>query len=1017
MLRTLPIFPSSGFDQSTTTPVLLGVLLSWALTEWFGWVFAGLVVPGYLGAVFLLNPRSAVIDCAEAVATYAVARVLGEHLARTGLTSRLFGRERFFLVVLVSIVIRLATEGWLLPRMAPHATWAFSIGLVVVPLAANACWKTGLGRGVVQNGLPVLLVYLLLRFVFVPYTNLSLAGFELATENIGASFLASPKVYILLLTGATLAAAANLRYGWDFNGILIPALLALVVLEPVKFVATFVEVFVLLGAAALVIRFTPLSRANIEGPRRTVLYFCIDYVLRYLFAFVVGKRLPGSDVVDLMGFGYLLPTLLAVKISQKGHAALVLVPAALVSLAAFVVGTLFGYAGFLLDLRPAAAREEVTRALPAPPPSPAGAGLWVATLARAQPPTDAQTPPLPAATVADTVETAVASAGSPSTPAASGGSSNVLDVQHAGPDALLVRERFGDVQDRVGDPAVLVRAASAGAGTSAEAHRVILYIPTPLASPEAAAYAGLLLGEKLVDAVVVAGIEEPDGRARYESTGRTTARLLADRNGPGLVVALVEGAHPSLVLHAAAAARKNDAASWAVHAAATHPELQLSSTIDDDTRGALDATLEVPASSMDATLAGPNEDLHPLSSAAAMSLTLGELATARYRSEPEDLLALRRMVVEPLLAASEEGRSMPRVRFAARTLGYRLIGPSPLPTGEPGLALVPEGTARPLALVARAAGVRRMVVEVPQADQAEVRDLALRTASLAGADAVLFDLNPSPRGKDGPSMRLAHAAATFPQPGRTPSVVLVRQARAETDQGGVPVLSTWGPAMIGGSADAGAAVSAPGEYGTRVLLEDTRSALARAGLGATLAPIDLQSRELAGRALLGSTPLVVVVADATALRTASLDRARSAARLFDRLGVQSFDGEMKDALRSLLLALPRDLPDGPSDLPVTVERAAIEESVVARERLGQAVARTATRAVYVAAPAGDFLVAAARQPGGTVLFVAASASPTPGAAEAALAVGSPQADVAACASQIARGGTCSLTASHAGGTP
>ena len=981
--------------------MLLGVLLSWALTEWYGWVFAGLVVPGYLGAVFLLNPRSAVIDCAEAVATYAVARVLGEHLARTGLTSRLFGRERFFLVVLVSIVIRLATEGWLLPRLAPHATWAFSIGLVVVPLAANACWKTGLARGVVQNGLPVLLVYLLLRFVFVPYTNLSLAGFELATENIGASFLASPKVYILLLTGAILAAAANLRYGWDFNGILIPALLALVVLEPVKFVATFAEVFVLLGAAALVIRWSPLGRANIEGPRRTVLYFSIDYVLRYLFAFVVGKRLPGSDVVDLMGFGYLLPTLLAVKISQKGHAALVLLPAALVSLAAFVVGTALGYAGFLLDLRPAAARDEVTRALPAPPPSPAGAALWVATLARAQPKADAQTPPLPAATVAAAVEAAAAASASPALTPAPGGAGSLLDVQRAGPDAILVRERFADVQDRVGDPAVLIRAA---AGVAAE-HRVVLYIPTPLDSPEAAAYAGQLLADKLVDAVVVAGIEEPDGRARYESTGRGAARLLADKRGPGLVVALVEGARPSLVLHGAAAARKNDTAAWAVRAAAAHPELELGSTLDDDVHGSLDATLEVPASSMDMALAGPSEDLHPLSSAAAMSLTLGELAPARYRSEPEDLLALRRMVIEPLLASSEEGRSLPRVRFAARTLGYRVIGPSPLPSGEPGLALVPDGRARPLALVARAAGVRRTVIEVPQAEEAEVRDLSLRLASLAGADAVLFDLNPSPRGKDGPSMRLAHAAATFPQPGRTPSVVLVRQARAENDQGGVPQLSSWGPAKITG--DAGAAGTA-GDYGTQALLGATQFALARAGLGAALSPIDLQSRELAGRALLGSTPLVVVVADATSLRATSLDRARSATRLFDRLGVQSFDGEMKDALRSLLQALPRNLPDGPAELPITVARAAIEESVSARERLGSAVATTATRAVYVASPAGDFLVAASRQPDGTVLFVAASASPTPGAAEAALALTSPQTDIAACASAVARGGTCSL---------
>ena len=152
---------------------------------------------------------------------------------------------------------------------------------------------------------------------------------------------------------------------------------------------------------------------------------------------------------------------------------------------------------------------------------------------------------------------------------------------------------------------------------------------------------------------------------------------------------------------------------------------------------------------------------------------------------------------------------------------------------------------------------------------------------------------------------------------------------------------------------------------------------------------------------------MVVVADATALHTASLDRARSAARLFDRLGVQSFDGEMRDALRTLLQALPRDLPDGPEDLPQAVERASIEESVSARERIGGAVAQTATRALYVTAPGGDYLVAATRL-GARVLFVAASASPTPGAAEAALARSLPQADTNACADLIARGGTCAV---------
>ena len=132
MLR-LTLFPEPGFDQSAMTPVLIGVLLSWYFTESFGWVFAGLVVPGYLASVFYLHPAGGVIDVAEAVLTYGLARLLGEHLARTGLTSRIFGRERFFLVVVSSVIVRVLVEGLLLPALVPRTPWAFSIGLVDPP--------------------------------------------------------------------------------------------------------------------------------------------------------------------------------------------------------------------------------------------------------------------------------------------------------------------------------------------------------------------------------------------------------------------------------------------------------------------------------------------------------------------------------------------------------------------------------------------------------------------------------------------------------------------------------------------------------------------------------------------------------------------------------------------------------------------------------------------------------------------------------------------------------------------
>src|SRR3954462_15774992 len=106
----LRLFPAAGFDRSATTAVLLGVLISWFFTETFGWVFAGLVVPGYLAGVFVLEPRAGAIDVVEGLLTYGLARAIDELLPRAGLTFRSFGRERFFLIILTSIIVRLIMD-------------------------------------------------------------------------------------------------------------------------------------------------------------------------------------------------------------------------------------------------------------------------------------------------------------------------------------------------------------------------------------------------------------------------------------------------------------------------------------------------------------------------------------------------------------------------------------------------------------------------------------------------------------------------------------------------------------------------------------------------------------------------------------------------------------------------------------------------------------------------------------------------------------------------------------------
>jgi hypothetical protein len=937
----LHIFPTAGFDRSTTTPILFGVLISWLFCEAFGWVFAGLVVPGYLAAVFVLDPRAGMMDVGEAILTYGLARFLGEHFARTGLTSRVFGRERFLLVVISSILVRLVVEGAILPRFAPHAAGAFfSIGLVVVPLAANACWKTGLARGIIQNGVPTLLVFLLLRYVLVPYTNLSLAGFELATEDVAATFLASPKAYILLITGAVLAAASNVLDGWDFNGILVPALLALVVIEPVKFAATFVEALVLVLVVAILMRTTRLGRWNVEGPRKLVLFFTIDYVLRFAFAAILGRQMTGFDVVGLMGFGYLLPTLLAVKIAQKGNAALVILPTVQVSVGAFVLGTLIGFCAAMVDTDTRSARAAIARPMPSGPTDPRLAAMWAAGLARNEPREGAGGLATPGESLASLVDDLLTKDD------AQRAASMHFVSQRLENGVLLVRESFEQLGDRCGDPTVLTTVAGRTA-----AKRLIVYVPRPVSSPEMAALAGKLLVDGAIDGVVIAGVEEGDRKSDpFDRSAIDTARALADRRTsgtgePGVVVAL---------------RRATGNATATVDSAAKSPRLDaLLATLGD--KGGAIARTEAKSQGADVVVNLPESaiarifDEQPadasFASPAALAAALDGLVVDSHEPSPEDLLALRRLVLDPLLSPPGSPRSWPLLRVSARALGYRLLGPGPIAGGGEGVLLLPGDQPRPLAIVVRSNGVAHTVMEVPQAWGDGTRDLAVRLAASLGSDAILLGLAPGGAARGGEAMRLAHAVSTNAVPGRTPAIVVVRDGGAEWDNAGVVTIGSWGG------------------LARNDLTDSVRKALTGIGLDAADAPIDLAARELSGRAVFGDVPVVSVIVDANALRLISLDDARGTSKLLAASGLPTYDGSVESVADRLARKLVDGAAAAPADLPRLARSAAIDGSIVARRSLAAALATTASGAAVARADDGEWLVVVGRDPSGLMVTV------------------------------------------------
>ncbi len=340
----IELFPTSVLDTSILTAVLVGMLLVWFFQEWLGWGFTGLVVPGYLASVLVIQPLTGAVMVAEGVATWLVLVALSDALPRWWPWSPLFGRDRFFLALLSSVGVRLAMEGALFPLLAERfqlriAAELHSMGLVVVPLLAYAIWRNGPVRALPRLGVPLLLTWLILDKLLLRLTNLSLGSFELTYEDLALDFVSSPRAYILLLCGAWLGSVTNLRYGWDFGGIIVPGLLALCWLQPERLAATVCEGLIIAMVLRATLKLPALREMNLAGGRLLVLAMLVAYLLKFLLGHILGAGWPGLRLRQLFGFGYLLPALIALRMVLSGDPFRTIVPALTTSLGGFVIGT------------------------------------------------------------------------------------------------------------------------------------------------------------------------------------------------------------------------------------------------------------------------------------------------------------------------------------------------------------------------------------------------------------------------------------------------------------------------------------------------------------------------------------------------------------------------------------------------------------------------------------------------------------------------------------------------------
>jgi gamma-polyglutamate biosynthesis protein CapC len=355
----LNIFPVGGLDSSVITTVWVGIFVVCMFNLRFGWVMSGLIVPGYLVPLLLIKPSAAAVVLVESVLTYFLVWWYSEVLSMRMGWSRFFGRDRFFAMVLVSVAIRIISDGYALPWIGDYVNqqwhWDFdyqnnlhSFGLIITALVANNFWKTGLRRGLFTNFVAIAITYCLVRFVLMEYTNFSMSSIGFLYEDVATSFLASPKTYMILIITAFLASRMSLYYGWDFSGILIPALLALQWHQPQKILMSFIEALVIYWLASLVLQAPLFKRITMEGARKLLLFFNVSFVYKILLAYAILQWWPDLKISDYYGFGYLLPTLIAVKMHDKQIMARMSAAVLQTSVVACAFATVLGFSLSLL---------------------------------------------------------------------------------------------------------------------------------------------------------------------------------------------------------------------------------------------------------------------------------------------------------------------------------------------------------------------------------------------------------------------------------------------------------------------------------------------------------------------------------------------------------------------------------------------------------------------------------------------------------------------------------------------
>jgi gamma-polyglutamate biosynthesis protein CapC len=117
-----------------TAALIIGVVVSLALTELIGLSPGGIIVPGYV-ALLLDRPLALAAFLLIALASYGILRALGMYLM-------LYGSRRFAVALLAGMTLSVGAQ-WAVPLYVPSYVEWVGLGLIVPGLLANQFDRQG----------------------------------------------------------------------------------------------------------------------------------------------------------------------------------------------------------------------------------------------------------------------------------------------------------------------------------------------------------------------------------------------------------------------------------------------------------------------------------------------------------------------------------------------------------------------------------------------------------------------------------------------------------------------------------------------------------------------------------------------------------------------------------------------------------------------------------------------------------------------------------------------------------